>query len=82
MCLGCGRQFTSSRQLSAHAAQCGENKSVKLTDSIYDKKKKRDSDKHSKKGKRPRVEEETIRDGFQHVRDDHWAEGDNVSAVV
>jgi hypothetical protein len=54
-CIGCGKQFKSTRQLSPHAAQCGDNMSVKLTDSIYEKPKKRKSDKHSKK--RARIED-------------------------
>jgi hypothetical protein len=49
MCIGCGKQFKSTRQLSSHAVQCRDNMSIKLTDSIYEKPKKSKSDKHSKK---------------------------------
>lgn len=73
-CLGCGRQFKSTRQLSSHAAQCGHNMSVKLTDSIYEKPKKCRSDKHSKK--RPRIEDsdEIVQDGIQHICNDGWVD--------
>lgn len=77
MGLGCGGQFTSTRQLSSHAMQCGKNQSVKLTDSLYRKKKKRNSDRHTKDfAKRPRFEEEA-----QRTDDDNWVDdGNNVSS--
>jgi hypothetical protein len=58
VCIGCGRTFAAQKSLSAHAARCTKNKSLKLADSVQrNSKKRRELEKtHGKKSKRARSE--------------------------
>jgi hypothetical protein len=83
ICLGCGRQFKSTRQLLSHAVQCEHNRSIKLTSSVYQKTKKHKSDRCSK-AKRPRIEDsnEVIHDGIEPVYNNTQADPPDNSDVL
>jgi hypothetical protein len=82
-CLGCGRQFKLTRQLSSHAVQCEHNRSIKLTSSVYQKTKKHKSDRRSK-AKQPWIEDsnEITHDRIEPVYDDIQADPPDNSDVL